>query len=149
MARNLVSLEADSVDIRALARERLLPAFESRHVVIEEVAGDAARVLADPGYLGVALAALARHLAAHMHQPDHGAPLRLALDVSGQGAGTILLSLQCHDAPEPAPAETPEPGQTDLAVVNAVALVTAMRGRVRMNPEQPYLLLDLPAAASV
>lgn len=147
LARNLVTLELGRVDLGALARDRLAQAFAKRNVQIAD-AGGPVHVLADAGYVGVALTSLGKHLADHFHEPEPGAAA-FEIRTERKDAATILLSVQTTapaDPLEAAPA--PMPGESALAVVNAVRLIELMRGRVSMNADQGFMHLELPSAGS-
>jgi len=152
LRRELVAPDAGSADLHGLAREQLTRALAGRDVTLDCSDGEHPAAACDAGYLGVALAALCKHVTAHLPAPESGDDLVLRVDTILDRHGAAVLQIHGLDHPEGHPADvvhatTPRPGEQSVAVVNAVQLVELMGGSVAMDVELAYLRVALPSTA--
>lgn len=153
LQRNLVSLQPIPLDLLAAARDHLEPACGTKGFrTVTSRAGNMP-VMADEGYLKLALASLTRHLTAHLldavppksdltlgQSPDHPHHVTLHLRAGGNHGTAVKPS-------EEGPREEPDAEYDEVGTLNALRLIEMMGGRVTMSRRQETLLtITLPAA---
>lgn len=146
LERNLLSLQAGPVDLQSIAQEALQHALADRQIAIETDHRPALRVRADEGYLKIALASLARHLADHLPGHDGDAPV-LALRQRLGDDGMVVLEVYRRPLAGPGlgTGAAAAGALDELGVVNGVRLIELMGGRVAIGAAKQRLEVRLPA----
>lgn len=147
ISRGVVTLDCAPGEFFESARETLAQALLKREVTLQARAPKSP-VLAhcDAGYLNLALAALARHIASNlMDGPEAGTVLHFEV---GAQRGRVHLDIAPpgHHFDGQAGPLKPEPGEVEISLTNAVWLVELMDGQVFFDPVTPALRVELPAA---
>ena len=153
MERQLLNLEATRVNLAELARARLERAFGADGVSVQPASTPApadARVLADEGYLDVALEHLIGHLADRLPESDHSAPSVISLQHCLDDEDRVMLQMALVECRQPLGHLncTPSEGLAvdDVNVLNAVRLIETMGGVAEVPADQPRISIALPAA---
>ncbi len=153
VGRNLMTLEALPVDLTATARDRLRAAVAEKPFTVSTADAEPAPLaIADPAYLDVAFAGLARHLTAHLPDPDPGTRQLIGLHtwVDDQNRVTVRVALENGGTVPDRAAPATEPamsGQDDLDVINGIRLIELMGGAVVLGTAPLLMSVTLPASA--
>lgn len=145
LERNLLSLQAESVDLQSMAHEALRNALGDRQVAIETDHPRPLRAQGDEGHLKVALESLARYLTDDLPRHDDEAPvLALRQRLGEDGMVALEVGLRRPGGPGLAAGAAAAGGVPDeLGVVNGVRLIELMGGRVAIAKQR--LEVRLPA----
>ena len=156
--RELVMVELTPVDLTAIAVEQLQGVAGAKGIAVD-IAGTprpagTGLALADAGYLKLALTSLARHLAAHLPEPEHGGRRAFEVTVRTDERGSILLQTtpggnasEAERRPDPS-TDDDVFAHDDIGVLNALRLIELMGGRASVGPQAAWMVIELPQARS-
>lgn len=145
IARGTIDLEPSVTEVFEPARSALQAAFDEKGVSLS-ASPPTAPLLArcDIGQLCVVLGILARHLTANIG--DGGRSLPLTLRAESRDGRVLLEVAPSGESFDPeTEATSVAPGQHPITLLNAVAIIEMMNGRLAVDGAGTRLLIDLPA----